>query len=487
MNPKTVPCYDIFELALPGLSAGNPFTEFSFSAEISCRARALEVDGFYNGNGTYRLRCMPDEPGRWGYVTKSNLPELDGVKGTFECVPPRPRVHGPLRVASTFHFAYADGRRYFPIGTTCYAWIHQDEALQEQTLRTLAASPFNKLRMCVFPKDYTFSKNEPSDYPFVKGEAGFDFSRFDPAFWQRLEKRIGQLADLGIEADLILFHPYDRWGFSKMGPENDDRYLRYAVARLGAYHNIWWSLANEYNIITSKSEADWERFFRLIQACDPYQHLRSIHNLVWLEKHDTRLFYDFGKPWVTHCSIQHAHTDLAGDWRELYRKPVVVDEACYEGNVPDGWGNLTAQEMVLRFWEATVQGAYCGHGETYLDPQDVLWWSKGGVLKGGSPARIAFLRKILEEIPDGWIDPLGEITNSCQPSGGQPGRYLLHYFGVRQPATVTFRLPPEGEFRADVIDTWEMTVTPVGATFHQWATIALPGRPYLAVRLVRMP
>jgi hypothetical protein len=39
---------------------------------------------------------------------------------------------------------------------------------------------------------------------------------------------------LGIEADLILWHPYDRWGFAEMGAANDDRYLRYAIARLGA-------------------------------------------------------------------------------------------------------------------------------------------------------------------------------------------------------------------------------------------------------------
>ncbi len=35
--------------------------------------------------------------------------------------------------------------------------------------------------------------------------------------------------------------------------------------------------------------------------------------------------------------------------------------------------------MVRRFWETAVRGGYCGHGETYLHPEDILWWSKGGV------------------------------------------------------------------------------------------------------------
>ena len=31
------------------------------------------------------------------------------------------------------------------------------------------------------------------------------------------------------------------------GAAVDDRYLRYVVARLAAYRNVWWSLANEYD------------------------------------------------------------------------------------------------------------------------------------------------------------------------------------------------------------------------------------------------
>jgi hypothetical protein len=38
----------------------------------------------------------------------------------------------------------------------------------------------------------------------------WDFTRFNPEFFRHYEKRIGQLRDLGIEADLILFNPYGR-------------------------------------------------------------------------------------------------------------------------------------------------------------------------------------------------------------------------------------------------------------------------------------
>src|SRR5262245_60525722 len=96
--------------------------------------------------------------------------------------------------------------------------------------------------MCVFPKRYTYNQNEPLLYPFAGAPLrAWDFTRFNPPFFRHLEKRVGQLRDLGIEANLILFHPYDKghWGFDRMEPAADDRYLRYLIARLAAYRNVW--------------------------------------------------------------------------------------------------------------------------------------------------------------------------------------------------------------------------------------------------------
>jgi hypothetical protein len=73
--------WDIFELSLKGPEGGNPFIDVKLSAEFRQRGRAFEPEGFYDGNGTYRIRFMPDSPGKWTYVTKSNRRELDGKKG----------------------------------------------------------------------------------------------------------------------------------------------------------------------------------------------------------------------------------------------------------------------------------------------------------------------------------------------------------------------------------------------------------------------
>ena len=135
--------WDIFELELQGPSTGNPFADVDLSAEFKHGARTLRVPGFYDGDGIYRVRFMPDEAGDWRFVTLSSVAELDGKTGAFAATPPAASHHGPVRVRGTYHFAHADGTAYFPFGTTCYAWTHQPLDMQAATLRTLAKTRFN--------------------------------------------------------------------------------------------------------------------------------------------------------------------------------------------------------------------------------------------------------------------------------------------------------------------------------------------------------
>lgn len=258
--PAPTPLWDALELRLDGPSHGNPFVDVELDA-VFTRPDGTEVrvGGFYDGDGVYLVRALADLTGTWSFTTRSTAASLDGVSGTASVVAPRDGAHGPVRIDG-FHFRHADGTRHRPLGTTAYAWTHQPDELQEQTLATLAAAPFSKIRMCLFPKSYLFNANEPEDFVFPGSLAGgFDLERFDPAHFRRLERRIRQLADLGIQADLILFHAYDRWGFADLGPAVDERYLRYVVRRLSAFSNVWWSMANEYDLLWSKEEADWER------------------------------------------------------------------------------------------------------------------------------------------------------------------------------------------------------------------------------------
>ena len=467
-NSKTVECWGIFELAIRGPSGGNPFVDVQFSGEFRQNERVFRPEGFYDGNGIYRIRFMPDTPGVWSYVTRSNRSELHGKEGQFTCVKPSPGNRGPVHVHKKWYLAYADGTAYFQIGTTCYAWAHQGNEMEQQTLSTLKDAPFNKMRMCVFPKSYSYNKNEPEFYPFEgKPLKDWDYSRFNPEFFRHFENRVGDLRDLGIEADLILFHPYDRWGYQNMNAETDDRYLRYIVARLAAYRNVWWSFANEYDLMKSKTMADWDRFFQIVRKYDPYDHMRGIHNC--------RGFYDHTKPWVTHASIQSSDLARARLWRDQYQKPIIYDECKYEGNIPQGWGNITAKEMVHRFWLGTIAGCYVGHGETYKHPEDILWWSKGGVLHGQSPARIAFLKEIMEQTPFDEMVP-GELPGGNYTLSKEGELYFVY---STQSEPVNLDLPGPGAYKVDGIDTWDMTITSLGSASAGKFLFAPPKPNYL--------
>jgi hypothetical protein len=249
--------------------------------------------------------------------------------------------------------------------------------------------------------------------------------------------------------------------------------------------------------MTEKQESDWDRMIEVVDATDPYDRLTSIHN--------GRVLYNHTNPRLTHASIQNGSAaEEAGRavlYRDAYRKPILFDEIKYEGNIPSRWGNLSAEEMVHRFWECVVAGTYPGHGECYLSDDDVLWWAKGGKLKGESPARIKFLTEILETAPEQGLEPIDkwQYPNIV----GQPGKYYLVYLGKESPSEWKFSLPryelKDGEqFRVEVLDTWNMTVTPVAEPFtirqeseyvfvdKAGRSVPLPGKPWQALRIMKV-
>jgi len=458
------------EIVLHGPVAGNPFADVKVSAEYTQGARVVRVDGLYDGEGVYRVRWMPDELGAWQWVVRSSAKEMDGARGEFVCIEPATGNHGPVGVADKFHFRYADGKRYFPFGTTCYAWVFESERLQEMTLANLSKSGFNKVRMCVLPK--AFDAGEPERHPFPMVDGKLDFSRFDVEYFRHLERRVADLGKIGVEADVILFHPYGKqWGYDKMPQEVNEQYVRYVVARLGSLRNVWWSLANEYDLLKTWTMEEWDHLFRVVQEADVAGHLRSVHH--------SGPMYDYAKPWVTHASLQTYEFDKTAEWKKAWGKPVLFDEVQYEGNLWRRWGNLTGEELTRRFWLAVTAGAYCTHGEVIArkGAKDGLS-ADGGVLLGESPARIAFLRKLVEETDMG----LEQYDGAYYRSAGKAGEVYLYYLDYHRPANYPFPLPEGVTFRAELIDPWAMTITPLPGTFTGKSDIELTGKPYQAVR-----
>lgn len=502
--------YEMVEISLQGPEPEGNQVDINLKAVIN---GAETVRGFYAGNGQYKIRFYPEKAGM--YEVKIDGIIQKTVKVAVE--PAEPGRHGLVRTKGTA-FCYEDGTAFHPFGTTVYALISQTDELIEQTMQTLEKAPFNKVRMCVFPKHYDFNHNEPSYYPFEKDENGaWDPSHPCFAFWDALDRHIKRLDSMGIQADLILFHPYDRWGFDGMGLERDKEYLDYALRRLSGWPNIWWSLANEYELC-KRSIEDWYEIEQFTADHDPYHHLLSCHNIftVW----------DASRPAVTHASIQSKNLYKLNDWRRKFGKPVMLDECCYEGNIEPFWGSITGKEMSRRFWRAVTTGAYCTHGETFYSDDDILWWARGGKLKGESPARIAFCRNIIESLPGhlegedslftsllGLIGKTKEEQEAFLTRVPEDARHVVRAFLVcpdarefpasetvwyghignkvflrfhdtRPLAQDTVKLPEGKKYRIDVIDTWNMTRETVARNVEKEYTVKLPGREDMAVLIL---
>lgn len=501
--------HQLFELTYRASAPEGSQAQIDLQAKFTCGTESVCVKGFYAGNDTYKIRFLPQRVGLWHYEVTGLVNDC----GDVVCEPGE--GHGMVKAVDT-HFEHADGTIFHPFGTTVYALISQSDELIEQTMQTLSEAPFNKLRMCVFPKDYDFNKNEPTYYAFEKAADGtWDPSRPVYAFWDALDKHIVRLGEMGIQIDLILFHPYDRWGFDGMGLEKDKQYLDYLLRRLSAYPHIWWSLANEYEL-TKRSEEEWFAIEAFVAANDPYRHLLSCHNIFKI--------WDANRPLTTHASIQSKDFGMLEEWCKRYRTPVMLDECAYEGNLEHFWGCITGRDMTRRFWKAICSGAYCTHGETFYADDDILWWSRGGQLKGESPERIAFCRKIIESLPGyleaepSWLCKLlearklpeearetilapvsdfekrlicalwnsGEDAESFAHSEKAFAAHIgtdcyLRFYDTRPIARDTLRLPADKTYTITLIDTWNMTMEMVATGVSGTYLAHLPGREDMAL------
>ncbi len=540
--------YETAELCLQGSAPKGSEAVVDLTAVFGKDGKTWNVKGFYTGNGQYKVRFLPEECGTYTYKITGSVLQAP-VFGTFEAESADSLHHGPVRADGTALF-YADGTRFTGFGTTVYAMLHQSDALMAETFETLSESPFNKVRLCVFPKHYNYNHNNPRFYAFQRtgqakdltfevpegSEAAFSITAKDgenwdvhhpvAAFWDAFEEGLRKLQELGIEADLILFHPYDRWGFSAMKQEDNLVYLDYLLRRFSAFPNVWWSLANEYDLCPEISLRDWEEIEAFVAEHDPFHHLLSNHNCLCP--------WDWSRKDTTHVSWQSKQFRRVSELMQKYGKPVLFDECRYEGNLPESWGNISGKRMVQSFWRVMSQGGHCTHGETFFPgskeaeantatgESEVVWWARGGKLHGESPARIAFMRGIFDSLP-GPLEPSAdglaaamsmpdetfkkmeaampasfrvfgesmlamgkrerELFAMTEPEyGGHAGDLaFLRYLDTECCARTELRLPENHRYRVDLIDTWNMTRETVLTGVSGKVNVPCYGREYCAV------
>jgi len=397
-SAQDVICYQFVEVTLrvdkPDVS--NPFTDVSVEGRFALPgAQAVSVDGFCDSadGSLFRIRFMPTKAADCDYsVTYRQGAHEVAHKGRF--MARKGNRPGLLRVdrEHPFHFVYeGTGEHFFWNSTTAY-WLlgWRDDAVIEESLDRLAKLGVNRIRVAlsgrtrdgmrwkepdVKPSDQFQFRLQP--WPAARPEnvedPGYDISRFNVDHFRKCELMLERARRLGIQVSII-FHldgadkGVDPFGKMGMGGPDEQRYYRYTIARLAAFANVMWDVTNEWHLF--RDEAWVEKMGRFIKACDPYDHLTSVHG--------KGVFPFRNSPWADFAMYQswdeHGGYAFMLKNRQEQQKagrpiPQVNEEYGYEDHYPYPWGEgrkspaRAADNRRRLAWQMAMAGGYQTTGE----------------------------------------------------------------------------------------------------------------------------
>ena len=122
---KQVEKWNVLEVTVEGHSDKNPFVAYEIQGIFTGKHETVTVDGFYDGEGVYKVRYMPSFVELYTFEVTGSAIDGEVLTGKFQVTPASEENHGPIRVANTYHFAYEDRTPYYSIGTTCYVWAER--------------------------------------------------------------------------------------------------------------------------------------------------------------------------------------------------------------------------------------------------------------------------------------------------------------------------------------------------------------------------
>ena len=277
---------------------GSPFFDVIVDATFTGPSgRTFTVPGFYDGEGTWRVRFCPDEVGQWTYrtVSRPTDPDLDR-EGGFRVIPADGRGYLRATPGEAWGFAYESGQAAFLLGDTTYnlfGMAHCGGDV-EGFLRRRAEQGFNlfRVRLQVSPfhgPDAYSEWQTRRTWPWGGSEQWPQFDRFNLDYFHTVDRVMRQAEALGVGFEMIM----EAWGFeypfnnrAVFVPEWEELWMRYLIARYDAFNCVYsWTPMNEYEYYPS---GDWRhspiadrwavRVARWIKRTAQHGHIVSIHN-----------------------------------------------------------------------------------------------------------------------------------------------------------------------------------------------------------------
>ncbi len=458
----TIERYHSHDFAFRAAAPGNPFDVELAGEFAGPNGQRLRVPGFYDGDGTWKIRFSPPAEGTWSMRTVSPLPALNGpTEAGIRCVANRHRnIHGGLRVdpLHPHHFIYEDGSRYFLMGYEAdWLWAVDMNDPARTTMRRLidqmAARRFNHVLVNVYAHDTKWSPGRehqwdygpPAMFAWEGSNEKPDHSRLNVRFFQLYDGMVSALRDKGIVAHIMLKVYNKMVNWPPRGSEDEARYFRYVVARYQGFCNVVWDYSKEAK--NEKDELLQARLTDLIRATDAYGRLTTVHD-------DDLYEWDPELSRNIDFRTDQQHSDWAAmiafdRARRAY--PVVNSEFGYERGVdklPSYGVEHDWEEQLRRAWLVYMAG---GYGVYYY--HNTAW----DVVKPDPepPGMKAFqlLADTLSALPHWRMEPRNELAAGAACLA-LPGEAYAFYVEGQQVAVHLRGLASPESAQAEWIDTW---------------------------------
>ena len=283
--------YEVFEISLTtNETLANPFMDATAAAVFrSPSGRRVSVAGFYHGDTTWMVRFVPDELGAWSWQAKLSSRRGEVRRsGAFRCA--ASDRHGFVRFSkrNPYRFEYDDGTPFYPIGVqTCgYFQPDLDGPNPDGSWKTTSAETWAKeFRGATNLIRWQLGAGTKAGCALTLIPVGGQPDRYDTELARKMDELLALQRAHGMSHIMILFQDMSLWGKDQtaFGGVDDvenykslkaanlplqEAYLRYVVARFGAFVDIW-ELFNEDSFAPNDYLA---RLAAVVREADPYDH-----------------------------------------------------------------------------------------------------------------------------------------------------------------------------------------------------------------------
>ncbi|MCD6352283.1 MAG: DUF4038 domain-containing protein [Armatimonadetes bacterium] len=425
----------------------NPLFDISVRAVfLSPNGEEVSVPAFWDGESVWCVRFAPHElgPWRWHFESEPADAGLKEAMGEFECVAydgDNPVLRGGhLRLSGNHRYLVdSTGKPFFWMGDT--AWNGVMRATEEdwaEYLRARRDQGFTVIQfVCTHWRGLTHDPKGEQAY------TGTNPLRINPAFFQRLDRKVAMINEYGlVGAGVLLWAVMPNDPGNELSEKDAIALARYIVARWEAHAMVWF-LGGDSNYTGDRAER-WRHIGRGVfeGLQDQVVTLHPCGRSWPLGDFKDERWYDFVGYQSSHGAGEDtlkwlAEGPPAQDWRKDPPRPFINLEPNYEAHPAYGHKHTFNDFDVRRalYWSllnAPTAGVSYGHNyiwtwnykpavpEGHPDIGVVPTWREG--LHAPAAEQVRYLRKFFDGIEWWRLVPAPDLL------AAQPGEQDVRHF-----------------------------------------------------------